>query len=454
MSKQDYDAVIVGAGIGGLMTAAGLLHTGKRKILVLEKGTFIGGKYTELDYKGYKITTGSWTSIGKKSNIGRFCQEVGANVKYITLRQMKKKGIGHGLFSKLRYTDGNEYSPTSTQKSPFTGKEEEEWTMMLMGLTAKKLEGIDRSKNVSVRQYGENFTKSEDIMRIMDSLIGTAACLNADTIPTSEFKIIMEEGFRLASARFGFPVGGVRGIIDALEKVIKEKGGEIRTKCNVEKIHIDNNCATGVELSDGETINSKIVVHNAGPRRFLELGGRKNFPSELIKKIDNLIPVEAVAIILGLNKPISKDMPLILTPDCERIVGIFEPTFFGAEAGVAPPGKTMIDLFCPIKTQNIKKEVDLAIEDIQNLYPGILDKSNLDFQQNMIFYKDTPAAESGQTFNQTGDDRINPKTPVDNLYFVGFDAHGSGIAGDLIPINVRKALNHILKTEKWLKVTI
>ncbi len=454
MSEQDYDTIIIGAGIGGLMTAAGLLHAGKRKILVLEKGTFIGGKYTEINHKGYKVTTGSWTSIGKSSHIGRFCEEVGANVEYITLRQMKKKGIGSGLFSKVRYTDGTEYSPTSTETTHFSEKEGEEMTTLLMGLAAKELKGIDRSKNVSVRQYGENFTKSEGIMGLLDSLIGTAACLNVDTMPTSEFRIIMEDGFRLAAARFGFPVGGVRGIIDALEKVIREKGGEIQTKCNVEKINIDNNRATGVELSDGKTINSKIVVHNAGPRRLLELGGRKNFPNELVKKIDNLIPVEAAAIILGLNKPISKDIPLILTPDCERIVGIFEPTFFGDEAGVAPPGKTMIDLFCPIKTQNIKKEVDLAIEDIQNLYPGILDKSNLDFQQNMIFYKNTPAAESGQTFNQTGDDRIDPKTPVNNLYFVGFDAHGSGVAGDLIPIGVRKALDYILKTEKWLKVAI
>ena len=78
----------------------------------------------------------------------------------------------------------------------------------------------------------------------------------------------------------------------------------------------------------------------------------------------------------------------------------------------------------------------------------------MDFQQNMIFYKDTPAAETAQTFNQTGTDRIDPKTPVNNLYFVGFDAHGSGVAGDLIPIGVRKALDYILKTEKWLKVTI
>ncbi|MFX0135484.1 MAG: phytoene desaturase family protein [Candidatus Hodarchaeota archaeon] len=452
MSEEEYDAVIIGAGIGGLMTAAGLLHAGKRKVLVLEKGTFIGGKYTEIDHKGYKITTGSWTSMGKQSHIDRFCQEVGANVDYITLRQLKRKGIGPGMLGKIRYNNGEEYIPSTFLKIPFTENETQEFTKLMMGIAAKELKGIDRSKNVSLKHYGENFTKSEKIFSVLDSIVGTASGLNSETIPASEFKIIMDSGFAISSGNFGFAVGGVKGIIDALEKVIKEKGGEIRTKANVEKINIDENTATGVELSDGETINSKIVIHNAGPKRLLRLGGRKNFPKELTKKIDNLIPVECSAIILGLNKTISKDVPMIFPPDCDRVVGIFEPTFF--DPSVAPPGKTMIDVFCPFKTKNVKKEVDLALEDLQNLYPGILDKSNVDFQQNMIFYKDTPAAETAQTFNQTGTDRIDPKTPVNNLYFVGFDAHGSGVAGDLIPIGVRKALNYILKTEKWLKVTI
>jgi len=452
LSDLDYDAVIVGAGLGGLMTATGLLHEGKRKVLILEKSTFIGGKYTELKYKGYKVTTGSWTSMGSRSHIDRFCKEVGANIEYITLRQMKKKGIGPGLFGKLRYNNGSEYLPNSAFNIPLSDEESEEFTKLMMGMAAKELKGIDRSKNVSLRQYCENFTKSEKIMRILDSLVGTASCLNSDTIPASEFKIIMDDGFLMASGKFGFPVGGIKGIIDSLEKVILEKGGVIRTKSNVSKIIIDNNEAKGVELSDGETIYSDIVVHNAGPKRLLWLGGRNKFPSKFVKKIDNLIPVECVAIILGLNKPITKDVPLILPPDCERIAGIFVPTFF--DKSLAPPEKTMIDVFCPFKTQNVKKEVDLAIEDLENLYPGILDNSNVDFQQNMIFYKDTPAAESGQTFNQTGDDRIDPKTPVDNLYFVGFDAYGSGIAGDLIPLGVRKALDYILETEKWLKIYI
>ena len=50
---QRYDVVIIGAGIGGLMTAAGLARAGK-KVLVLEQLSFVGGKYTHLDAQGLR----------------------------------------------------------------------------------------------------------------------------------------------------------------------------------------------------------------------------------------------------------------------------------------------------------------------------------------------------------------------------------------------------------------
>ncbi|MFX1297432.1 MAG: phytoene desaturase family protein [Promethearchaeota archaeon] len=451
MFESKYDAVIIGAGIGGLMTAAGLVQA-KKKVLVLEKAAFIGGKYTEIDYKGYKVTTGAWTNMGKNSHIDRFCRKVGAHVDYITLKQIRKERGTPGLLGKIRYKNGEEYLPTSTSNSPFSESEMEEFSKVMVGLVSKELKGIDVSKNVSVFQYAKNFTDSDKIIHLLDSLIGIASGLNTKTLPASEYKIILEDGFGIASGSFGFPVGGIKSIIDALEKVVVEKGGEIKTRTAVNKILLDGDSATGVQLEHGESIYADLIIHNAGPKRLLKLCGRNKFPSSFLKKVDALIPIEAVAIICGLNKPISEDVPMIITPDCERIAGIFEPTFF--DPNIAPPGKTMIDIFAPLKSKNIKKEIDLAVKDLEDLYPGILDPSNLDFQQNMIFAGDFAAAEGAQTFDQTGDDRIDPKLPIENMYLVGAEAVGSGVAADLIPIGVNRALEYILGSKKWLKVTI
>lgn len=86
----EYDFIVIGSGIGGLMTAAALSRDGK-KVLVLEQLAFTGGRYTEIAYKGYEVTSGAWTSMGLKSHIGRFCEEVGAKVDYITLRDRGEK---------------------------------------------------------------------------------------------------------------------------------------------------------------------------------------------------------------------------------------------------------------------------------------------------------------------------------------------------------------------------
>lgn len=450
MFEKKYDAVIIGAGLGGLMTAAGLVRA-KKKILVLEKAAFIGGKYTEIDYKGYKVTTGAWTNMGKNSHIDRFCQRVGAHVDYITLKQIRKERGTPGLLGKIRYKSGKEFLPTSTLNSPFSESEMQEFSKVMIGMVSNELKGIDRSKNVSVFEYAKNFTHSEKIIKLLDSLIGIASGLNSKTIPASEYKIILDDGFGIASGSFGFPVGGIKSIIDALEKVIINKGGKISTKNAVKKILIDGNSAVGVQLEDGDSIYSDLIINNSGPKNLLKLCGRNKFPADFLRKVDSLIPVEAIAIICGLNKPISENVPMIITPDCDRIAGIFEPTFF--DASIAPPGKTMIDIFAPMKSTNIKKEIDLAVNDLKGLYPDILDSSNLDFQQNMVFAGDFPAAEGAQTFRQTGNDRIDPKLPINNLFMVGAEAIGSGVAADLIPIGVNKALDYILGTEKWLKVT-
>ena len=54
-----------------------------------------------------------------------------------------------------------------------------------------------------------------------------------------------------------------------------------------------------------------------------------------------------------------------------------------------------------------------------------------------------PLAESGQTFGQTGDNRLDPATPIQNCFLVGMDVKGSGVAGDLIPLGVRRLLGYL-----------
>ncbi|MCB0227114.1 MAG: hypothetical protein KDI02_25680, partial [Anaerolineae bacterium] len=68
----------------------------------------------------------------------------------------------------------------------------------------------------------------------------------------------------------------------------------------------------------------------------------------------------------------------------------------------------------------------------------------LEWSVPMFFTGSWPGAESGQTFGQTGSNRLDPVTPIENCFLVGMDVKGSGVAGDLIPLGVRQVLGRII----------
>ncbi|HIC93653.1 MAG TPA: hypothetical protein EYP09_05325 [Anaerolineae bacterium] len=61
----------------------------------------------------------------------------------------------------------------------------------------------------------------------------------------------------------------------------------------------------------------------------------------------------------------------------------------------------------------------------------------------MFFTGSWTGAGCAQTFGQVGNMRLDPRTPIEGLYLVGMDAVGSGVAGDLIPIGVRRLMERM-----------
>src|SRR4030043_943014 len=113
--KDHYEAIIVGAGIGGLMTAAGLARAGK-KVLVLEQLSFIGGKYTHLMHENYAITTAAWTCPGPKSRVGKLCTQLEAPIQWVTIHDVKARGE-HWVLTK----DGRRFASTDEAQAALGG---------------------------------------------------------------------------------------------------------------------------------------------------------------------------------------------------------------------------------------------------------------------------------------------------------------------------------------------
>src|SRR5260370_2099213 len=58
MHEQHFDTIVIGAGLGGLLSAAQLLERGKR-VVILERLPHCGGRFTAKTFQGAQISTGA-----------------------------------------------------------------------------------------------------------------------------------------------------------------------------------------------------------------------------------------------------------------------------------------------------------------------------------------------------------------------------------------------------------
>jgi phytoene dehydrogenase-like protein len=84
-----------------------------------------------------------------------------------------------------------------------------------------------------------------------------------------------------------FAAGGIGAISEAMAAAARQAGAEIRTGAEVIEITVKDGCAEGVVLRGGEEIQARIVISNADPKR------------TLLKLTDPLLLVPSVARRLG-----------------------------------------------------------------------------------------------------------------------------------------------------------
>jgi phytoene dehydrogenase-like protein len=427
--QNRFDAIVVGSGLGGLMASAGLARAGW-KVLVLEQLPFIGGRYTEIDYKGYLITTGAWTNQGPRAPIATFMDEVGAYVPYITHHDILDASGQPSSISKYRLGDGSEY----LHMNEFLSRE------VVRGHgTALSTPISEETDAISTRQLMEKYFKDELGLKIVNCLAGMWCGVNMDDLPATVYIEIAKQIFSWGKY-MGFPRGGVRSLINALAGVVLGHGGQIQTLSRVKKIVVKDGAAQGVELADGSLVNARVVIHNAGAPSLLKLAGRENLPEDYCRRTDSYLPLHVGQFVLGLKAPLLKDAPALISPDTKIVTGVFEPTFY--DPTIAPPGHHQVEVFWEMKTEDLQYEHDLAWADMLTLYPHL--PEILDLKLCFYYRGAWPGAFVGQKLGQLQDERVPTMTPIKDLYLVGFDAVGWGIGAECIPPGVRVVLGHLV----------
>jgi phytoene dehydrogenase-like protein len=425
---DQYDVVIIGAGIGGLMAGAALAQAG-RAVAVFEKLGFAGGRYTELKYKGVPVTTAAWTSLGPKCNIGRFLSDLGIEdgpdgMDYVSLRD-----VGLEEQYSISFPDGRHFASLLDMLSP---EDKRAWLKAI--IQAKR----EAPTDVTAHDFFARYSDNPDFLSTVDAIAATASSISSHAMPVSEFVTVVLDA-RDVGADFATPRGGIKKIIEQLVHMLESAGGKVFLRRPVAHILVEDGRAAGVELDDGYKVSAPIVVHNGGPMRLLRLLDPAPFPEEYLSRLTSLQGAECAAFFFATRELLYSDAPMLMTPNCQRVVGVWSPTVLDPELG--PNGVYLYDAFLPLQGSDRGRELELVEQDLRALFPAYDDV--LLWSLPMFFVGTWPGTESGQVLGQVGEQRLSPRTPVEGLFLAGMDVQGSGAAGDLIPMGVRKLLQEL-----------
>ncbi len=287
-SEQDYDtgtgpdprprAIVIGAGIGGLASAMRLGAKGYR-VEVIDRLDSVGGRGTAVTIDGHRFDLGPtivtvpqvfhdlWAACGRDFD------------KDVDLRPLDP-------FYTIRFPEG----------SAFNMRQDHEDTRdEVRRLAPRDLAGFDKMVRDAEARYSFGFENlgrrpmnelwelikvlpifawyradrsvyAHAAMRMKDERLRMAMSFHPLFIGGDPFNVTSI--YALVShleKEYGvhYAMGGVGAIAEAMAKVVRLQGGNVRLSAEVDEIIVAQGRATGVRLKSGETLDAAVTVSNA-----------------------------------------------------------------------------------------------------------------------------------------------------------------------------------------------
>jgi phytoene dehydrogenase-like protein len=324
MTTSNYDAIIIGAGHNGLVTAGYLARAGW-KVLVLERRPIIGGAcVTEEVFPGYRVSTASYLvsllqdKVVRDLELPRYGYKTfPKNPAYFApypdgrhlfmYQDMARTCREIAKFSARdagRYPDYEAYieriaaliEPLLLQPPPqFPPQRLTDWLdplragRTILGLSNVQLSDAVKLMTRSVQAILDEWFES-DALKVALATDGVIGTNGGPRTPGTAYVLLHHVMGGVGGVRglWGFVKGGMGGITQALAASAQAHGVEIRTDAPVAQVLTRNDTASGVVLANGDEYNAKVVISNADPKRtFLSLVEQSALPDEFIAQIQS-----------------------------------------------------------------------------------------------------------------------------------------------------------------------
>jgi len=412
MRREECDVVVIGSGMGGLSAAALLTSSGYRT-LVVERLPRVGGRYSSIDYRGFRLTTGA-VEVEMGGVVERVFDAVGAEFAVRVCPPFRYRVAGRD----------NELPPRGgLRKLVSLACSDEREAGVLMAALKRGLSWQEPSDSISVREWLLQYSQDERVLKTFWSLITPTHFVTDEELPAGAF-------FRYLRAPKGNGVGippeGNAALMGSLARAIEGRGGQVWTRCQARRIEVLDGSARGVVVERAGAavhVAARAVVSNIGPGKTVDLAGANNFDRGYLKDLDETLkPAPFMYLQAASDRPLVDCSSLIFVPG--RCLSVMHcPTLLCPEH--APEGRHLLGAGgVPVSVEppyDLKGDRELLLQDLREHVPGFdRDAEVLTFS---YFRGDWPGYRS-----RPGRD-LPQRTSVENLYDVGDGVKPPGLIG-------------------------
>ncbi|WP_156725845.1 phytoene desaturase family protein [Streptomyces apocyni] len=462
MSTGEWDAIVIGSGLGGVSAAAILAHCGQ-KVLVCEQSEGIGGLAHAFSRDGR-----TFDSAIRVLAEGEMVQGL---LDWLGVQDECELTVIDHLY-RADFPDLSVFAPTGL----------EEFMEAHIELFPQEADGIRAFFQLRRQMFLET---AQAPMRVTDpSALGQLT----DLLPTlmkyrkATLADVMDEYLRdprlkamcsalwpymgappsqlsfFAYAQFigvlidgpSYCKGSFQKLVDAFVVAVERGGGQVLTGTAVEKILLQDGRAAGVRTADGEVHTAPVVISNADARQtFDELVGADELPSKYAKRLARLKPSMSACVVYAATE---QDL-LAENPAHETFKynhwdhdDTWQDVLGGRPGGMSLSVMTMLDpelgkpgehlligtAVAPYQrpdgvpwSEHKEQFADALLGEFESVFPGL--RENLTFLQAGTpqtierFTRNSQGATYGWalTPHQIGGKRLAHETPVPGLFLSG-----------------------------------